>query len=259
MKDTFALDSYDYFLPDNLIAQHAHDPADECKLMVVNRKAWTTNDEVFNDALLSNLNNDYIIFFNNSKVVRARIPLDNAKVCYKDKVIDWMAWELFYLWPAGNSSYEFLVKPGSKLKIGTQIFLWDKVLSIVDNFDYGRVIAYDGDIFALLEEFGQMPLPPYVEYSQEKESAYQPVMAKEPWSVASPTASLHFTPTLLKQLEEKGVLFDYLTLHVWIGTFRPIKSKNIKDFDIHSESCQVDLEIFERIMNYRLGKKKIIW
>ena len=151
-----------------------------------------------------------------------------------------------------------MVKPGSKLKIGATVLLWDKRLTIVDNFDYGRVIQYDGDIFALLEEFGQMPLPPYVEYSQEKESDYQPAMAKEPWSVASPTASLHFTAKFLNELEAKGVNFDYVTLHVGIWTFRPIKTINIKDFDIHTELCQIDLGIFERIMKYKLNNKRII-
>lgn len=197
-------------------------------------------------------------FFNNSKVIKARIPLDNAVVMYnqEEKRIIW--WELFYIWIHGDWVYTFMVKPWSKLKIWSICIIWEYILTIVGDWEYGRLISFDGDIFTFLSEYGQMPLPPYIGYQESKESLYQPVFAKQPWSIASPTASLHFTSSLLNQLASNGVLFDYITLHVGIGTFRTIKVKDIHDYDIHSEICEIDNDLFSRIAHYKQWGKNII-
>ena len=146
-----------------------------------------------------------------------------------------------------------MVRPGSKIKVGSIIKIKDYVLSVVDSWEYGRIIFFDGDVFSLLQDCGQMPLPPYIWYDNSKESLYQPVVALHPWSVASPTASLHFTEWLIEAMKIQWVTLDYVTLHVWIGTFRVIKTANIKDYDIHSEQCEIDLWIFWRIYEYKNG------
>lgn len=256
-KDIFDITSYDYELPPELIAQNPHSPADQCKLMLVDRQTGAIKDKIFSD-VTDYLSSDYILIFNNSKVVRARILLQNARIVRENQVIHGMEGELFYLSPLGNGHYHFLVKPGSKLKVGTVVMLWDHKLSIVADHDYGRVIEYQGDIFALLDQYGQMPLPPYIGFDQSKESLYQPVVASNPWSVASPTASLHFTPKLLENIKHQGVQFDYTTLHIGLGTFKSIDTNNIKDYNIHHEACEVDLDIFTRIMNYKQNKKTIL-
>lgn len=257
MKDPLLLESYNYVLDPSYIAQFPHDPVDQCKLMVIDKVNQTIEHQQF-DYISSVLNQDYILFFNNSKVVKARILLDTATVEYQGNVIDWLHWELFYLWPTENNRLQFLVKPWSKLKVGAIINIGNHRLSIVDNFDYGRIIQYDGDIFAFLEEYWQMPLPPYVHYSNEKESDYQPPMATIPWSVASPTACLHFSQRLLDSLESNGTTIDYVTLHVGLGTFKSIDTKNIEDYHIHCEASEIDIDIFERIMNYKLNKQTIL-
>lgn len=129
---------------------------------------------------------------------------------------------------------------------------------MVDDFERGRVVYYPGDMFALLDRYGQMPLPPYIQADEESAQAYQPIVSRIPGSVASPTASLHFTDHLLGTLQTQGVVFDYVTLHVGVGTFRPIEVSCVLDHPIHYEHVQVDVSIFQRIMMYKLNNKQII-
>ena len=258
MTDFFSLESYDYDLPEDLIAQQAHDPADECKFMIINKFTWVVEHKIFKD-LQNLLDSQSVLFFNNSKVLKARIPLSHKDIrvfnpWWEEITVDW---ELFYLSPL-QEDYYFLVRPGSKLKTGTTIKIDKFQLNIGENFEHGRRIFVDGDIFELLEKYGQMPLPPYVSYAQDKVASYQPIFAKTPWSVASPTASLHFTKTLLNWLKSKEICTDFVTLHVGIGTFKSMTSSDIKEHVIHHETCEVDSDIFKRIMNYKLNNKPII-
>lgn len=257
MTDIYTIDSYDYNLPKELIAQVPHDPVDECKLMVIDKKNGEISHTTFAKAL-SSLGDSYCIFFNNSKVVKARIPWDKIRVVHNNKEKNIIWWELFFIGPVGENTYKFMVKPWSKFKVWSLCQIGEYSLLISWDREYGRIITFHGDIFELLEKYGQMPLPPYIGYQKPKESLYQPVFAKEPGSVASPTASLHFTPSLLEHIHANGVVFDYITLHVWIGTFRTIKVTDIHDYNIHEECCEVDIHIFSRIADYKLLWKKLI-
>jgi len=110
----------------------------------------------------------------------------------------------------------------------------------------------------ILEKYWIMPLPPYIQYSKDKEKPYQPIFAQKPWSVAAPTASLHFTENLLNKLKEKWCKFEYTTLHIWLGTFKKVDTQDITKYDIHSETVQINLDIFEKIAKYKLNKKPTI-
>lgn len=238
-------DQFNYNLPPELIAQEPHDPVDQCRLMVVDRHTWSCTHQQFDTALIHHLSSKDILFFNNSKVIKARIVLGD--------------WEILYLWPSNTpSQYEFLVRPWSKFKTGRVITIDNESLLVVAHSSHGRILQYDGDIHELLNRYGQLPLPPYITYESSKESHYQPVVATLPWSVASPTASLHFTQGLLDSLNGQWVMVDYVTLHVGMGTFRHIDSPTIEDYRIHSEQCQVDIALFQRIMNYKLQKENIV-
>ncbi|HMY80993.1 MAG TPA: S-adenosylmethionine:tRNA ribosyltransferase-isomerase [Candidatus Absconditabacterales bacterium] len=261
----YALDSYEYLLPDQLIAQLPHNPPDQCRLLVVDTQNATWKHDRFDTALIQGLNTSSVLFFNTSKVVKARIPLDDALIILSTGTVipGISGGELLYLTHSSDDGcYEFLVKPGSKLKPGTRIIITKNnvlyTLDIREQSLYGRIIYYSGSMFNLLDEVGQMPLPPYIEYNTSKESSYQPVMATTPGSVASPTASLHFTHNLLTGLSTKGVITDQVTLHVGLGTFKSIQTNDVRDHQIHNEQAQVDLGIFERIMNYKLTHKTIV-
>lgn len=261
-ESIFLLDAYEYDLPEHLIAQAPSNPVDSCKLMVCSRTDQTIADTVFKQ-LPSLLDPQSVIFFNDSKVIKARLSFPTLTpisfVLYWWTKIDITDGELFYLWSTSEPYvYKFLVKPWSKFKVWTTIRIGSYTLSITGSFDYGRLVYCTDNILQLLDEYGQMPLPPYISYDKGKESDYQPIVAKTPWSVASPTASLHFTPELLNNLKSDWVLLDYVTLHVWLGTFRQIKTKNIRDYEIHSEMCEVDIDIFDRIMHYQKEHKTIV-
>lgn len=243
----YNLQAYQFDLPDSLIAQYPHDPADECKLMVIDTNTHTIQHKRF-DQVLMDLWSDFVFFFNNSKVIKARIPIQIWET----------SGELFFLRYVGDHISEFLVRPGKKCKIWTTIQIWEYQASIRSQTPHGRLIHLDWDIYEVLEKYGQMPLPPYIQYTQEKSSLYQPVFAHQPGSVASPTASLHFTARLLDQLKWQHVSMEYVTLHVWIGTFKWVDVSNILDYNIHPESVEISVWLFEKIATYSMQHTHII-
>lgn len=256
-KDLFSLESYNYELPVELIAQVPAEPADSCKLLVVNHTQNNPSDYVFSDII--NLISNSVIFFNNTKVLKSRIHLDNAvsiRLNWLEKNIK--DWEIFFLRHIDNNSFEALVRPGKKFLPWIKILLDDKVFLIKDITKDWRIIEVDFDIEEFLDQKGQMPLPPYIEYSKEKELPYQPIFAQNSGSVASPTASLHFTQNVLEWLQSNWNLFDYVTLHIGLGTFKVVDSTDIRDYDIHTEMINIDKDLFSRIADYKISWKKII-
>jgi S-adenosylmethionine:tRNA ribosyltransferase-isomerase len=243
----YQLQSYHFDLPDHLIAQYPHDPADQCKLMVVDTNTHTITHQIFDQAL-SNLGSDSVFFFNNSKVIKARIPIEiNTKKA-----------ELFFLRHIGDGVSEFLVRPGKKCTVWTQLQIWPYRANIIQQTTHGRLIHIDGDIYTLLKKYGQMPLPPYISYTQDKSTLYQPIFADKAWSVASPTASLHMTHRLLDKLRFQGVSMEYVTLHVWIWTFKGVDVSNILDYQIHPESVEISIWLLEKIAQHVTNHKHLI-
>ena len=238
------VDDFDYKLPEELIAQKPLDKRDECRLMVVNRKEGSIEHKRFND-LLKYLKPGDCLVLNNSKVIPARLfgikENTGAKIEF-----------LLIKQVEGEDLWETMVRPGKRLKPGDRvIFSQEKneslVGEIVGNGSDGTRIAkftYDGVFMERLEELGLMPLPPYIDRpaTEEDKDTYQTVYCKIDGSVAAPTAGLHFTEEMLERIQVMGVNLAYLTLHVGIGTFRPVKVEEVSDHHMHFEEYYISEE-----------------
>jgi len=261
MKDLLNLESYNYNLPKELIAQNVIEPADECKLLYCK---WNNiKDLIFKDIEHLIWEND-VLFLNNSKVIKARIKSDeniNFKFIWQDwNISECNKCEIFFLKEKWKNEFEALIYPWKKFKIWKQIDINGYKFEIIWNTEEWRVIKYlwEESVIEVFDKLGNMPLPPYIEYKKEKEAAYQPIFAQTSWSVAAPTASLHFTDKLLENLKEKWVKLMYSTLHIWLGTFKVVDVENIQNYDIHSETIQIPLNIFEKIWNLKENWKNLI-
>lgn len=243
------IEEFDYNLPNELIAQTPAEQRDSCRLMVLNREKQSIVHKHFYD-ILDYLNDGDCLVVNDSRVIPARM--------YGIKESTGAHIELLLIKRIEGDKWESLVKPGKRLRPGDTVILDEKhnfkahILGTYDEDNGTRLIEfeYDGIFMERLEEVGSMPLPPYIERAAEEEDKemYQTVYSKIDGSVAAPTAGLHFTEDLLKKVEEKGVKIAYVTLHVGIGTFRPVKVDVIEDHKMHFEECSVSEET-ARIVN----------
>lgn len=233
------IDQFDYYLPQELIAQRPSEQRDQCRLMVMDRSRGTIEHRHFYDVL------DYLkpgdcLVMNNSKVLPARLFGEKEETGAKA--------EFLLIKRIEGDRWETMVKPGKRLKPGNWVRFGPDFRGEI--LDYGqdgtRIVEfhYEGIFMERLEELGRMPLPPYIEREStlEDKDMYQTVYCKEEGSVAAPTAGLHFTEELLKKAEAKGVKLAYVTLHVGIGTFRPVKCENVEEHHMHFEEYSVDEE-----------------
>lgn len=254
----FNINDYDYTLPQELIAQHPSEKADECKLLLVEDK-WT-KDILFKD-IENIIDKNTVMFLNNTKVIKSRIPLINVKVNSpknkREKIIE--KWELFFLRMIDNNKFEALVYPGKKFQVWYKLELWWYELKVLEITLEWRIFETNcPNIEALLDRIWQMPLPPYIKYSKDKEQPYQPIFASKSWSTASPTASLHFTEELINNIHKNWISVEYWTLHVWLWTFKKVDVEKIQDYDIHKEQVEFDSNIFQKIENIKKNNKKIL-
>lgn len=243
------IEEFDYNLPTELIAQTPAAQRDSCRLMVLNREKQSIEHKHFYD-ILDYLNEGDCLVVNDSRVIPARM--------YGIKESTGAHIELLLIKRIEGDKWESLVKPGKRLRPGDTVILDEKhnfkahIIGTYDENNGTRLIEfeYDGIFMERLEEVGSMPLPPYIERAAEEEDKemYQTVYSKIDGSVAAPTAGLHFTEDLLKKVEEKGVKIAYVTLHVGIGTFRPVKVDVIEEHKMHFEECSVSEET-ARIVN----------
>jgi len=228
---------FDFELPEELIAQEPMEPRDESRLMVINRAKEQIEGKIFKEII------DYFepgdtLVRNNTKVIPARLfghKETGARV------------EVLLLTQVELGEWEALVRPGRKLKLGTRVIFGNGELvgEIKDRTDFGgRVIKfeYEGTFEAVLDKLGEMPLPPYITKELDKSDKYQTVYAKKQGAAAAPTAGLHFTDELLAKIEDKGVNIVDITLHVGLGTFRPVSVDTIEEHDMHSEYYEVSEE-----------------
>ena len=233
-----------YFdLPEELIAQDPLEDRSGSRLLVLDKKTGETEHHVFRD-IIEYLNPGDCLVINDTKVIPAR--LIGAKVGTEAKI------EVLLLKRKENDVWETLVKPGKKAKPGTKISFGDGLLvgEVIDVVEEGnRLIQfqYEGIFEEILDQLGQMPLPPYITHQLEDKNRYQTVYAKNSGSAAAPTAGLHFTPELLEQIKAKGVEIAHVTLHVGLGTFRPVKVENILEHHMHSEFYQIEAAEAEKI------------
>lgn len=225
------LHDFYYDLPEELIAQDPLEDRASSRLMVLDKNSGEIEHKVFRDILEYLHPNDCLVI-NNTKVIPARLMGQKAGTG--------AGIEVLLLKRREERSWEVLVKPGKKARVGTEILFGGGKLkgTITDIVEEGnRIIQfeYDGIFEEILDELGQMPLPPYITHKLQDKNRYQTVYAKHEGSAAAPTAGLHFTRELLTEIEKKGVAVASVTLHVGLGTFRPVKEENIVDHHMHSE------------------------
>lgn len=245
---------FDYELPEELIAQDPLEDRSSSRLMVLDRETGDVEHRHFRD-ILDYLNPGDCLVINNTKVIPAR--LYGAKEDTQAKI------EVLLLKRKENDVWETLVKPGKKAKPGTRIVFGDGLLvgEVIDVVEEGnRLIQfhYDGIFEEILDQLGQMPLPPYITHQLQDRNRYQTVYAKYDGSAAAPTAGLHFTKELLAAVKEKGVDIAEVTLHVGLGTFRPVKVENVLDHHMHSEFYMVSAEAAEKINHAKESGHRVI-
>lgn len=254
------LSEFTFELPKELIAQHPIEKRDESRLLVLNRKNETIEHKVFKD-IIDYLKPGDCLVINDTKVIPAR--LYGVKK-YEDKKMDKpLCVEFLLLNRIENNKWEVLVKPGRRLPIGTEVVFGNNVMTakILDILEDGNRIVefyYDGIFNEILDKIGLMPLPPYIKERLKEKDRYQTIYAKYEGSSAAPTAGLHFTKELLDEIEKKGVDIAKVTLHVGIGTFRPVKVENIEEYVMHKEHFIIKKEEAEKINKAKkLGKRVI--
>ncbi len=241
-----------YDLPEELIAQSPLEDRASSRLLVVDKKSGEVKHEHFRD-IKKYLKKGDCLVINDTKVIPARIF--GTREGFKGKI------EVLLLKRKDSDIWEVLVKPGKKCKIGTVIDFGELKGEIIDIIEDGnRLIkfSYNGIFEEVLDRIGQMPLPPYINHELKDKNRYQTVYAKYDGSAAAPTAGLHFTKELLKELEEMGVNITYVTLHVGLGTFRPVKVENILDHKMHSEYYVVSKETADLVNKTKQAGNRVI-
>lgn len=245
---------FNYDLPQELIAQDPLEDRASSRLLVLDKDTGAIEHKVFRD-ICSYLRRGDCLVINDTKVIPAR--LIGSKEGTDAKI------EVLLLKRKENDVWETLVKPGKKAKIGTVINFGDGILkgTVVDVVEEGnRLIqfSYEGIFEEILDRLGQMPLPPYITHQLKDKNRYQTVYAKNEGSAAAPTAGLHFTKELLQEIEDKGVTIAHVTLHVGLGTFRPVKVDDVLDHHMHSEFYIVDEDEAKKVNDARKNGGRIV-
>lgn len=243
---------FSYDLPSELIAQHPAQKRDQSRLMLLNKKTGDINHKKFYN-IIDYLNNGDVLVLNDTRVMPARIfghrPEKNESI------------EILLLNHKGDT-WETLAKPGKKLKIGTEIIFSDElkaeVIDISEDGSRFLKFIYSGIFEEILDRLGEMPLPPYIQEKLEDKERYQTVYSKEIGSAAAPTAGLHFTKELLKKIEEKGIEICFITLHVGLGTFRPVKVEDVTKHKMHSEFYIIRDDVAQKINKAKDEGRRIV-
>jgi len=241
--ESMSVKDYWFDLPQEQIAQDPLTDRSSSRLMILNKDTGEVEHKIFRD-IIDYLEPGDCLVLNNTKVIPAR--LFGVKEGTEAKI------EILLLKRMENDVWETLVKPGKKAKIGTKISFGDGLLvgTVVDIVEEGnRLIqfSYEGIFEEILDKLGQMPLPPYITHKLQDKNRYQTVYAKYDGSAAAPTAGLHMTPELLEKIREKGIRIAEVTLHVGLGTFRPVKEENVLEHHMHSEFYRITEEAAELI------------
>ena len=245
---------FDFHLPEELIAQTPLEKRDASKLLIVNRDTGEMQDKYFH-SIIDMLEPGDALVMNDTRVLPARL--------YGQKEETGGHVELLLLKNTNGDEWEVLAKPAKRLKVGTRVSFGDGRLSAVVTEELthgGRIVRfeYQGIFLEVLESLGEMPLPPYIHEKLDDRERYQTVYAKESGSAAAPTAGLHFTKELLAEIQAKGVHLVYLTLHVGLGTFRPVSVDNLDEHEMHSEFYQLSEEAAATLRSVKENGGRVI-
>ncbi|MGD9580533.1 MAG: tRNA preQ1(34) S-adenosylmethionine ribosyltransferase-isomerase QueA [Vampirovibrionia bacterium] len=250
------VEDFNYHLPPEMIAQHPSEKRDNSKMMVINRENKTITHKYFKD-ITDYITTDDLIIINNTKVIPARV------FGQKDTGANI---EIFLIQSLNHTTWQCLLRPQKRIKPGIKIYLKDNQFITVEKQDAENkwIIKTPEDFENQLNSLGNMPLPPYIKrekeniYKEEDKNRYQTVYAKIPGAVAAPTAGLHFTPEIINTLKNKGTKFAEVTLHVGLGTFKPVQCENIQDHIMHEEFYTISKETAELIDKQKKEGKRII-
>ena len=243
---------FDYDLPQELIAQHPMEPRDHSRLLVVDKKTGEIEHKHFYD-LVNYLKPGDVLVFNDTRVIPARLHGTKDTGAHV---------EVFLLARRDATDWEVLVRPGKKLQVGAKINFSDELsCEVIEHTDFGgRVVRfkYDGIFEEILDRLGETPLPPYITAPLEDKERYQTVYNRERGSAAAPTAGLHFTKELLQKIKEIGCEEVFVTLHVGLGTFRPVSEAKIEDHKMHKEFYTVSQEAADAVNKAKAEGRRII-
>ena len=247
-------EDFNFYLPEELIAQDPLEDRSSSRLLVLDKETGELEHKVFKD-IIDYLNAGDCLVINNTKVIPARLIGEREGTGAKV--------EILLLKRQKNDVWETLVKPGKKAKVGDRISFGDglligEIIKVVDEGNRLVKFYYEGIFEEILDKLGQMPLPPYITHQLKDKNRYQTVYAKYEGSAAAPTAGLHFTKELLEQIAAKGITIANVTLHVGLGTFRPVKVDNILEHHMHSEFYHIEEEEAEKINNTKKNGGRII-
>ena len=247
-------DDFDYNLPEELIAQTPLEKRDSSRLMVLDKKTGEVEHKHFTD-IIDYLEKGDTLVLNDTKVLPARLIGEKEET---KAVI-----EILLLKNIEKDDWECLTKPARRIKVGTVVSFGDGLLKAkcIKELDDGIrhfTLIYDGILYEILDKLGTMPLPPYIHEKLNDQSRYQTVYAKEVGSAAAPTAGLHFTKDLLKKIEDKGINICYVTLHVGLGTFRPVSVSDVTKHKMHSEYYHMTKKVAETLKKTKENHKKIV-
>ena len=246
-------DDFDYYLPKELIAQTPLKERDHSRLLIMDRKTGELTHERF-DNIINYLNKGDVLVVNNTKVLPARLIGNKIDT---DAVI-----EVLMLKDLGNDTWECLSKPAKRVKVGTVIKFSDELscecTSIGEDGIRHFKFIYNGIFLEILDRLGEMPLPPYIHEKLKEKDRYNTVYAKELGSAAAPTAGLHFTIELLDKIKEKGIKVEYITLHVGLGTFRPVEVEDVTKHKMHSEFYEMSKETADVLNKAKKENRRII-
>lgn len=256
------LEDFTYELPKELIAQDPLNKRDESRLLVVDKNTGEIEHHTFRD-IMGYLNEGDTLVLNETKVIPARLighivkgDATSEKTC-----------EVFLVRRVSDDLWECLVKPGKKLKEGAIVAFGEENGKPVLTCEVEQIVSdgnrlvrfhYDGIFEEMLDKLGEMPLPPYITHKLKDKDRYQTVYAKNEGSVAAPTAGLHFTKELLKEIESKGINIAFLTLHVSLGTFRPVKVDNIEEHHMHTERYIINEDVCKKVNEAKKNGKKVV-
>lgn len=246
-------DDFDFYLPEKLIAQTPLDKRDSSRMLVLDKEKGNIEHKHFSD-IIDYLTDNDVLVLNDTKVIPARL--------YGVKEDTKAVIEILMLKDIGNNIWECLVKPAKRIKLGTIVNFSDKLKAKcvwvgeegIRHFE----LIYDGILYEILDELGEMPLPPYIHEKLKDKDRYQTVYAKNIGSAAAPTAGLHFTKELLDKISAKGIKVLYVTLHVGLGTFRPVNVEDVSKHKMHSEFYQMSAEVAYELNQAKKEGKRII-
>lgn len=246
------LSDFDYNLPKELIAQTPIEPRDHSRLLNLNWTTWEINETKFYD-IINELSENDVLVLNKTRVINARLH---------GTIESWKIVEIFLHKQISDNIWDCLVFPGKKLKQWKEVEFdfWLKA-KIKDISDKWRIVEFNMwwiEFLQTIEKLWEIPLPPYIKEKLEDSERYQTVWSEIEWSVAAPTASLHFTPELLEKIKEKWVKIEKVLLHVWLGTFLPVETDNILEHNMHSEYIELEEDVANRLNGYKSFWKRII-